>query len=85
MIAALREGTTSIGMRWLRRCPMLVMPESISIESFTPDNETIARAASIWRPLAATQDDIAIDGLAFLCPWRAQWKRTCQTERTLQS
>ena len=57
----------------------------ISIESFTPDNETIARAASIWRPLAATQDDIAIDGLAFLRPWRAQWKRTRETERTIQS
>jgi D-psicose/D-tagatose/L-ribulose 3-epimerase len=36
------------------------------IESFTPDNEIIARAASIWRPLAATQDDIATRGLAHL-------------------
>ena len=36
------------------------------IESFTADNETIATAASIWRPLAATQDDLARDGLAFL-------------------
>ena len=36
------------------------------IESFTADNETIATAASVWRPLAATQDDLARDGLAFL-------------------
>jgi D-psicose/D-tagatose/L-ribulose 3-epimerase len=38
----------------------------ICIESFTGDNETIAVAASIWRPLAPTQDQLAIDGLAFL-------------------
>ncbi|WP_265521973.1 sugar phosphate isomerase/epimerase family protein [Oerskovia flava] len=36
------------------------------IESFTADNATIATAASIWRPLARTQDAIATDGLAFL-------------------
>jgi D-psicose/D-tagatose/L-ribulose 3-epimerase len=36
------------------------------IESFTPDNQTIARAAAIWRPLAETQDELATDGLAFL-------------------
>lgn len=36
------------------------------IESFTPDNAAIAVAASIWRPLAATPDDLARDGLAFL-------------------
>ncbi len=36
------------------------------IESFTPDNATIAVAASIWRPLAASPDDLARDGLAFL-------------------
>lgn len=38
----------------------------LCIESFTPDNQTIATAASIWRPLARTQDAIAVDGLAFL-------------------
>ncbi len=38
----------------------------LCIESFTGDNETIATAASIWRPLAATQDAIAVDGLAHL-------------------
>jgi D-psicose/D-tagatose/L-ribulose 3-epimerase len=36
------------------------------IESFTAENETIATAASIWRPLAASQDAIAVDGLRFL-------------------
>jgi D-psicose/D-tagatose/L-ribulose 3-epimerase len=36
------------------------------IESFTGENETIATAASIWRPLAESQDAIAVDGLSFL-------------------
>ena len=40
----------------------------ICIESFTAHNASIARAASIWRPLAATQDALAVDGLAFLRP-----------------
>ncbi|MBD7979112.1 sugar phosphate isomerase/epimerase family protein [Oerskovia merdavium] len=39
---------------------------SLCIESFTADNATIATAASIWRPLAPTQDAIAVDGLDFL-------------------
>lgn len=39
---------------------------ALSIESFTSANRTIATAASIWRPLAPSQDDIATDGLAFL-------------------
>jgi len=39
---------------------------AVVIESFTPDNLTIARAAAIWRPLAETQDALARDGLAFL-------------------
>jgi D-psicose/D-tagatose/L-ribulose 3-epimerase len=39
---------------------------AVVIESFTPDNQTIARAAAIWRPLAETQDALARDGLAFL-------------------
>lgn len=38
----------------------------LGIESFTSENQTIATAASIWRPLAASQDQLAIDGLAFL-------------------
>ena len=36
------------------------------IESFTADNASIATAASVWRPLAASQDAIAVDGLAHL-------------------
>lgn len=39
---------------------------SLCIESFTADNATIATAASIWRPLALSQDAIAVDGLDFL-------------------
>jgi D-psicose/D-tagatose/L-ribulose 3-epimerase len=38
----------------------------LGIESFTPDNETIATAASIWRSLAPSPDALAQDGLAFL-------------------
>ncbi|MDQ4053457.1 MAG: sugar phosphate isomerase/epimerase [Actinomycetota bacterium] len=38
----------------------------LTIESFTPDNASIAVAASIWRPLAASPDDLANDGLRFL-------------------
>lgn len=38
----------------------------LCIESFTGDNETIAVAASIWRPLAPTQDQLATEGLEFL-------------------
>ena len=38
----------------------------LNIESFTADNAAIATAASIWRPLATSQDDLARDGLAFL-------------------
>ncbi|WP_330186410.1 sugar phosphate isomerase/epimerase family protein [Dactylosporangium sp. AC04546] len=39
---------------------------AVCIESFTADNETIATAASIWRPLAPTQDSLALGGLAYL-------------------
>jgi len=39
---------------------------ALAIESFTPDNAAIAVAASVWRPLAASPDDLARDGLAFL-------------------
>ena len=38
----------------------------LNIESFTAENASIATAASIWRPLAPTQDDLARDGLEFL-------------------
>lgn len=39
---------------------------ALCIESFTGDNDAIATAASIWRPLADTQDELATTGLAFL-------------------
>jgi D-psicose/D-tagatose/L-ribulose 3-epimerase len=39
---------------------------AVVIESFTAENAAIATAASIWRPLAASQDHIAVDGLAHL-------------------
>ena len=38
----------------------------LCIESFTGENATIATAASIWRPLAPTQDDLARTGLRYL-------------------
>ncbi|MEH0930154.1 sugar phosphate isomerase/epimerase family protein [Micromonospora sp. CPCC 205558] len=39
---------------------------AICIESFTAENETIATAAAIWRPLAPSQDRLATDGLRYL-------------------
>ena len=36
------------------------------IESFTPEVKSIARAAAIWRPLAASPETLAEDGLSFL-------------------
>lgn len=38
----------------------------LGIESFTAENASISTAASIWRPLATTQDSLAVEGLAFL-------------------
>ncbi len=38
----------------------------ISIESFTPNSQELAGAVCIWKPFAETQDQFAIDGLAFL-------------------
>jgi len=38
----------------------------ISIESFTPKNQELAGAVCIWKPFADSQDQFAIDGLAFL-------------------
>jgi D-psicose/D-tagatose/L-ribulose 3-epimerase len=36
------------------------------IESFTPEIQEIARAVSMWRPVAESSDQLAADGLAFL-------------------
>jgi D-psicose/D-tagatose/L-ribulose 3-epimerase len=38
----------------------------VVIESFTDKVKSIARAATIWRRLASSQDALARDGLAFL-------------------
>ena len=38
----------------------------VSIESFTPEVKSIARAVNIWRTIAPDQDSIARDGLEFL-------------------
>lgn len=38
----------------------------VVIESFTPEVESIANAAAIWRPLEPSQDALARDGLNFL-------------------
>jgi D-psicose/D-tagatose/L-ribulose 3-epimerase len=38
----------------------------VVIESFTPEVKSIARAVCIWREIAASQDEIAAEGLAFL-------------------
>jgi D-psicose/D-tagatose/L-ribulose 3-epimerase len=38
----------------------------VVIESFTPEIKEIARAVSLWRPVAASSDALAGDGLAFL-------------------
>ena len=38
----------------------------VSIESFTPEVKSIARAVCIWRTIAPDQDAIARDGLEFL-------------------
>lgn len=42
----------------------------LGFESFTADNASIATAASIWRPLAPSQDALARSALDFLRPWR---------------
>lgn len=39
---------------------------SVVIEAFTPQVKSIAKAASLWRPVAPDQDTIAREGLAFL-------------------
>ncbi len=50
----IKEALTEIGYQ-----------KAIVIETFGEVSEEIARAASIWRPLANSSDELAIDGLAF--------------------
>ena len=41
----------------------------LGLESFTGENATIAVAASVWRPLAASQDELAARSIAALRAW----------------
>jgi D-psicose/D-tagatose/L-ribulose 3-epimerase len=43
----------------------------IVIESFSEDNEVIARAAAIWRPLYESPEQLSVEGLQFL---KETWK-----------
>ncbi|GGM74583.1 sugar phosphate isomerase/epimerase family protein [Dactylosporangium sucinum] len=52
--------------RWLAALAATGYGGALCIESFTAENATIATAASIWRPLAPSQDRLALDGLAYL-------------------
>ncbi len=45
----------------------------LGFESFTADNASIATAASIWRPFAPSQDELALTALEQLRAWRAGW------------
>ncbi len=48
----------------------------IVIESFSEDNEVIARAAAIWRPLYDSPKQLSVEGLEFL---KKSWKQLTQT------
>ncbi|SNT61221.1 D-psicose/D-tagatose/L-ribulose 3-epimerase [Asanoa hainanensis] len=52
--------------RWLRTLALTGYRGPLCIESFTGENESIAVAASIWRPFAPSQDDLARNGLRYL-------------------
>ncbi|WP_020523652.1 sugar phosphate isomerase/epimerase family protein [Catelliglobosispora koreensis] len=52
--------------RWLRTLADTGYRGPICLESFTGENEAIATAAAIWRPLAESQDALARNGLAHL-------------------
>ncbi len=51
---------------WLSALSSAGYAGPLCLESFTGDNEAIAVAAAIWRPLAPSQDSLARDGLAHL-------------------
>jgi D-psicose/D-tagatose/L-ribulose 3-epimerase len=57
----------------------------ICIESFTSENETIAKAAAIWRPLERSQDAIATDGIDFLRRLLAEVPSDTRPPRALAS
>jgi D-psicose/D-tagatose/L-ribulose 3-epimerase len=45
----------------------------IVVESFLPTVQEIARAVSLWRPVAASMDELAADAIDFI---RANWDRS---------
>lgn len=47
----------------------------LTLESFTGDNDTIATAASIWRPLASSQDELASVTFDYLTALQQQRSR----------
>ncbi len=48
----------------------------IVIESFSKDNDVLAKATSIWRTLYESPDQLAVEGLAFL---KEQWKQVTRS------
>ena len=52
----------------------------IVIESFSEDNQVIARAAAIWRPLYHSPQQLSVEGLNFLRnTWKQFTSKNCQT------
>lgn len=51
--------------------------EAIVIESFSPDNEALAKATSIWRALYDSPEQLCVEGLKFL---KENWKLIEQTK-----
>ena len=49
----------------------------VVIESFSEDNQVIAKAASIWRSLYSSPEQLAVEGLQFL---QKTWQQIEQTE-----
>lgn len=63
-------GTTAWAA-WRKGIEAIGYSGTISIESFTPNNQELAGAVCIWHPLAPSQDQFASEGLAFLKQWTA--------------
>ena len=52
----------------------------IVIESFSEDNQVIARAAAIWRPLYESPEQLSVEGLNFLQnTWQHITTKCCQS------
>jgi D-psicose/D-tagatose/L-ribulose 3-epimerase len=49
---------------------------ALGLESFTGENATIAVAASVWRPLATSQDALASDSLRYLTALQDERERS---------